>query len=110
MVGGAHPTNHCSPAASRSALLQTRRAEKDSVLKLPSSCRHVWNRGQWSRGGSQGKTSNYNGCLMVVECTINVGFHCNFGAFGEGRSEIRLISEERKKWWAVPTLRNTTIC
>ena len=33
--------------------------------------------------GSQGKTSNYNGCLMVVECTINVGFHCNFGAFGE---------------------------
>lgn len=33
MVGGAHPTKHCNPAASRSALLQTRRA---FTLKLPS--------------------------------------------------------------------------
>ncbi len=82
MVGSAHPTKHCNPGASRSSLLQTRRAEVNSDLHLPLSCLHFWNRGRWSRGGSQGKTSNYNGCLMAVECTINVGFHWEYRRIG----------------------------
>ena len=102
MVGGAHPTT----AASRSSLRQSRRAEKDSGLNLPSSCLHFWNRGRFSRWATGGKTSNFNGFLIVVECTINVGFHRNIGAFGEGRSEIWLIYEgQKKQMGAVPTLR-----
>ena len=46
MVGGAHPTNHYNLVASRSSLLQSGRAEKDSDLHLPSSCLHFRNRGR----------------------------------------------------------------
>ena len=33
------------------------------------------------RCDSRGNASSYRGCLMVVECTINVGFHSSFSTF-----------------------------
>ena len=41
----------------------------------------------------RGNASNYTECLMVEECTINVGFHSNFGTFrqsGNSKTPLRL--------------------
>ena len=42
------------------------------------------------RGRDRGENaSNYRGCLMAVECTINVGFHSNFA--GSGKVDTRKL-------------------
>ena len=53
-----------------------------------------WEESIGSRLFPRGNASNYRGCLMAVECTINVGFHSNLGRFrqsGHSKTPLRLV-------------------